>query len=147
MTKEILLSLKGLQMENTEDGQELETITPAEYYQRGGNHYVLYEEVMEGFSDITKNMIKFRDSAMEVTKKGLVNVHMVFEEKRKNMTSYATPYGNVLIGIDTESIQVQEQENRITVEVEYALEANYQHLADCRIEMDIRPRQAGLELS
>lgn len=147
MTKEVLLSLKGLQMENTTDAQELETITPAKYYQWGENHYILYDEVMEGFSDITRNMIKFQENALEVTKKGLVNVHMIFEENRKNMTNYATPYGNILIGIDTESVLVQEQENRITVEVDYALEANYQHLADCKIEMDIRPRQEGMKLS
>ena len=146
MTKEILLSLKGLQMENREDAQAMETITPADYYQRNGSHYVIYEEIMEGFTAATKSRIKFNDSCLEVSKKGSVNVQMLFEENKKSMTSYMTPYGNILIGIDTESISVEERENQIHVEVEYTLEANYQHLADCRIEMELRPREEGIEL-
>ena len=146
MTKDIFLSLKGLQIENSEQAQELETITPADYYLRNGSHYVIYDEVTEGFEENTRNMIKFNDSCVEVSKKGLVNVHMVFEENKKNMTSDMTPYGNILIGIDTGSIFVEEEEKRIHVEVAYTLEANYQYLADCRIEMNIKPRQEGMDL-
>ena len=146
MTKDIFLSLKGLQIENSEQAQELETITPADYYLRNGSHYVIYDEVTEGFEENTRNMIKFNDSCVEVSKKGLVNVHMVFEENKKNMTSYMTPYGNILIGIDTGSIFVEEEEKRIHVEVAYTREANYQYLADCRIEMNIKPRQEGMDL-
>ena len=147
MVKEVLLTLKGLQFAVNEEGAEaLETITPAEYYKKNESHYVIYEEVMEGFSDPTKNIIKFKGSQVEVTKKGLMNVHMVFEEKKKNMTSYVTPYGNILIGIDTADIAVEEEEDCIKVDVRYALEANYEHLADCRIEMNIRPREDGISL-
>lgn len=146
MTKEVLLALKGLRLENADGGQELETITAADYYLKNGSHYVLYDEVMEGFDDVTKNLIKFKDSCLEVTKKGLINVHMVFEENKKNMTSYATPYGNILIGIDTGNVSVEEKEKEIRVEVDYTLEANYQYLADCKIEMKICPREEGLRL-
>lgn len=146
MTKEVLLSLKGLQLESGEAGQELETITPADYYMRNGSHYIIYDEVMEGFDDVTKNMIKFQDSCLEVTKKGLVNVHMVFERNKKNMTSYATPYGNILIGIDTGAFLLEEEADQIKVQVAYTLEANYQFLADCKIEMNICPRETGMRL-
>lgn len=146
MTKEVLLSLKGLQLENGDGGQELETITAADYYMKNGSHYVLYDEVTEGFDDVTKNMIKFHDSCLEVTKKGLTNVHMVFEENQKNMTSYMTPYGNILIGIDTESVLVEETDRQIKVQVAYTLEFNYQYLADCRIEMMICPKEEGMRL-
>lgn len=148
MEKEVLLALKGLQFAMNEEGaQALETITPAEYYKRNNSHYIIYDEITEGFSDITKNVIKFKDSQVEVTKKGLINVHMVFEENKKNMTSYATPYGNILIGIDTGAVRIEEQSDRIQVNVEYTLEANYEHMADCKIEMDIRARGEGLILS
>ncbi len=148
MEKEVLIALKGLQFALDEEGANaLETITPAEYYKRNDSHYVIFEELMEGFTDTTKNVIKFRDSQLEVTKKGLVNVHMVFEENRKNMTSYATPFGNILIGIDTDEVEIREEEDRIQVNVAYTLEANYEHMADCKIEMSIRPREEGLAFS
>lgn len=148
MEKEVLLALKGLQFAMDEEGaQALETITPAEYYKKNNSHYIIYDEVAEGFGDSTKNIIKFTDSQMEVTKRGLVNVHMVFEEKKKNMTSYVTPFGNILIGIDTDEVHIKEDPDRINVNVAYSLEANYEHMADCRIEMNIRPREEGLKLS
>lgn len=147
MEKEVLLALKGLQFSMDEEGaQALETITPAEYYKKNNSHYVIYDEVTEGFEDSTKNIIKFSDSQMEVTKRGLVNVHMIFEEKKKNMTSYITPFGNIMIGIDTDKVDIKEDQDRIKVNVAYSLEANYEHMADCRIEMNIRPREEGLKL-
>jgi uncharacterized beta-barrel protein YwiB (DUF1934 family) len=105
---------------------------------------VVYEEMMEGFSDSTKNMIKFKDSQLEVIKKGTVNVHMIFEQNKKNMTSYQTPFGNILIGIDTDTVDIVEEPNQIKVNVSYSLEANYEHMADCRIEMNIRKREDGI---
>lgn len=147
MEKEVLLALKGLQFAMDEEGaQALETITPAEYYKRNDSHYVVYDEITEGFTDTTKSIIKFRDSQVEVTKKGLVNVHMVFEEKKKNMTSYSTPFGSILIGIDTDEIKIKEEDDKIYVNVVYSLEANYEHMADCKIEMSIRSRGERLEL-
>lgn len=148
MEKEVLLALKGLQFAVDEEGgaQALETITAAEFYERGGSRFVIYDEVTEGFEDTTRNMIKFKDSLVEVTKKGLMNVHMVFEENKKNMTSYQTPFGNILIGIDTGKINIEENTDNIRICVDYTLEANYEHLADCRIEMNIRNREDGMEL-
>ncbi len=145
MTKEVFLSLKGLQMESGQEAQEMETITPAEYYRKKDSHYVIYEEMTEGFSEKTRNMIKFRDSYLEVSKKGLFNVHMIFEKNKKNMTSYMTPYGNIMIGIDTESVLLKESEEQIKLLVEYSLEANYQHLADCKIELELQSRENGIQ--
>ena len=144
MTKDVFLSLKGLQMESSEDPQEMQTITPADYYRKKDSHYVIYDEMTEGFKEVTKNVIKFKDSYLEVTKKGLINVHMVFEKNKKNMTSYMTPYGNILIGIDTEAISLEEKEDQIRLEVAYSLDANYQHLADCKIELELRSRENGI---
>lgn len=145
MKKDVLLALKGLQfsLDEAQNETALETITPAEYYKRGGSHYLIYDEVMEGFTDTTKSIIKFQENRLELTKKGLVNVHMLFEENRKNMSSYHTPFGNIMIGIDTASIKCMEEEENIRVEVNYELEVNYEHLADCKIEMKVCPRDKG----
>ena len=137
MTKDVLLSIKGLQFEAENEAADLETITAAQYYKKNDSHYIIYEEATEGFSDRTKNRIKWNGRSLDLTKRGLVNVHMIFEEKKKNMTDDQTPFGNIMIGIDTRQIRMEEQENHIRVDVEYALEVNYEHLADCRISMNI----------
>lgn len=142
MDKNVLVALKGLQFTiGAIEEQRLETIIPAQYYNKNNNHYVIYDEVMEGFEDTTKNMIKFHDSLVEVRKRGLINVHMIFEENKVNMANYVTPFGDIMIGIDTSEIQVKEQEDRISVKVSYSLEANYEHMADCCFEINITDRE------
>jgi len=140
MTKEVLLAIKGLQFDAGSDDTDIETVTSAEYYKRNNSHYVIYDEVSEGMEGTTKNVIKFKDNSLDLTKKGLVNVHMIFEENKKNMTNYSTPFGDILIGIDARKIRMQEDQQQIKVDVDYALEVNYEHLADCRISMNIRSR-------
>lgn len=145
MTKDVLLALKGLQFDGSSQ-ENVTTILPAEYYERNGKHYVVYDEVMEGLSGNTKNIIKFRDKEMDVTKKGVVNVHLLFEENRKNLSSYGTPFGEIMVGIYTNHVRLQEKEELIQVQVDYDLELNYEHLADCSISMDIRPLHDSEEL-
>lgn len=145
MTKEVLLSIRGLQFEGANDANDLETITAAEYYKKNDSHYVIYEEATEGFQDTTKNIIKWNGETLELTKRGLVNVHMIFEEKKKNMTDYRTPFGSILIGIDTKQIQVAESEEQISVDVDYVLGVNYEYLADCKISMHVRAKECGTQ--
>ena len=47
----------------------------------------------------------------------------------------------MLVGIDAYRVDVQEKEEEITVEVEYALEINNEHLADCHIRILANPKQ------
>ncbi len=141
MNKEVLISIRGLQFEEGTDENKIETITAGDYYKKNDYHYVVYDELTEGFEESTKNIIKFNDRELYLTKHGLVNVHMVFEENKKNITNYVTPYGSILIGIETEKVDLKEEEKRIRVDVLYSLEVNYEHLADCNIVMDIREKK------
>lgn len=142
MTKDVVISIKGLQFEGDMDSDKIETITMGEYYEKNGGHYIIYDEVKEGFAQETKSIIHLKGKELNITKRGLINVHMVFEEHKKNMTSYMTPYGSVLIGVDTKKVTLVEKKEEMQVLVDYALEINYEHLADCKIMMDIRSKEA-----
>lgn len=143
MTKDVLLAIKGLQLDASAEESNVQTITAAEYYKRNNSHYVVFDEATEGTAENTKNIIKFREKTLELTKKGLVNVHMIFEENKKSLTNYSTPFGDILIGIDAKKITLSDEEDMIRINVDYALEINYEFLADCKISMEISEREAG----
>ncbi len=143
MTKDVLITICGLQFMDEEGSEPVEVITAGEYYYRNGKHYILYDEVMEGFDGITKNRIKIGEDCMDISKKGVSNVHMSFERNKKNLTSYQTPYGNLLIGIDARKLYIEEEENSLDIKVEYDLEVNYEHLAECSLTMNVRSKEAG----
>ena len=48
-----------------------------------------------------------------------------------------------MLGINAKDIRITEEENDISVDVRYALELNYEHLADCTIKMAIQSRETG----
>ncbi len=142
MTKEVLLTLQGLQFDQREtDADKIEMVTVGDYFKKNDRHYVVYEEVTEGFEQPTKNRLKFSDHMVELTRNGLVNVHMVFQENKKNMSNYNTPFGQILVGIDTKRINIEEKEDNIVVDVDYALDINYEFLSDCHIKIDIRSKE------
>jgi uncharacterized beta-barrel protein YwiB (DUF1934 family) len=141
MTKEVLVAITGLQFDMDSEESDITTITAGEYYKRNNSHYVLYDEVVEGTEGNTKNVVKFRDNMLELTKKGYINTHMIFEVDKKNLTNYSTPFGDILIGIDAKKVTLKEEENKITVNVDYTLEANYEFLAECKLTMEIAEKE------
>ena len=141
MTQKVMLMIQGLQTnQGGEDAGQIETVVSGDYYKKNDKHYVIYEEAGEGFEQLTRNRLKFSKDIVELSRSGSVNAHMVFRENKKNLTSYNTPFGQILMGIDTKKIQIQEQENRITVEVEYSLYDGDEFLSDCHTKIDIIPR-------
>ena len=73
MTKDVLIAIEGMQFEGATDPEEIEVIQRGQYYERNGSHYLLYDEPVEGTSDIIKNRIKFKDNEVQVAKKGAVS--------------------------------------------------------------------------
>ena len=143
MTKEVLIHIRGLHTPGESDGQEepLELITPGEYYYRNKTHYLLYDEVMEGFTEPTHNMIKIRPGLMEVRKRGVVNVQMIFEKDKKNLTCYHTPFGRLEMEVAATRILMRESASGLEIHAEYALGMNGSPVTDC--VMDIRAVPKG----
>lgn len=147
MTKEVLVNISGLQMDVNEmeqnDEEPIEVLSPGNYFFKDGKHYIFFEEISEGISGVTKTQIKITDNEkVEVIKKGISNTHMIFDTNQKNRSYYDTPYGQLNLGVFTKNIMVDETENNINIKVEYALDVNYEPLAECSIRINIKPRDA-----
>lgn len=140
MTKEVIITICGLQAGPDTDGEPIEMITTGEYFYKNNKHYILYEEVMEGETKTNKNRIKLSPGKMELTKSGMVSTHMLFEENTKNMTHYDTPYGTLNMGIDTKKISIEESGHEMNIAVDYALEMNQEFVADCNITIHVKSK-------
>lgn len=147
MTKDVLVSISGMQMAindgESNDDEPIEVLSPGTYYYKNGKHYVFFEEVAEGLQGVTKTQIKWKDSELlEVSKKGLSNVHMIFERNKKNRCYYDTPFGRLNLGIFMTDMLVDEKENYIHIQAEYSLDVNCEPLADCSIQIHICPKDS-----
>lgn len=145
MTKEVLVSISGLQMAVNEmesnDDDPIEILSPGTYYFKEGTHYIFFEEVAEGVPGVTKTQIRLKGKeSLEVMKKGPCQMHMVFEKDKNNRCYYHTPFGQLNLGICTSEIVVDETEDNINIRAEYGLDVNYEPLAECTIRINIKPR-------
>ena len=138
MNREVMLSISGLHAGGEADNGSVETMAEAEYFYKNGSHYIIYEEKAEGFEKTSKCRIKFKENILELTRQGLLETHMIFEKDKKHMTMYQTPYGQMLLEVDTRKLLIMETDNSIRVLVEYILEADGAYLSDSKIEIVIR---------
>lgn len=146
MTKEVVVRVRGIQFviggdQRQEEAEPVEVFSMGEYYFRNGTHYIKYDEMMGGFTEKTQNLIKIRDHSVELRKKGLTNVHMVFEEQKKNISYYQTPFGTMEMGIAATRVDMKQEEDEMNVHIEYALEVNESHVADCDIQIGVASRE------
>ena len=135
MNKEVIVTISGL---HSTDGENLVTRVCGEYFRRNDIHYCVYQEQDEDSGRTTKCTIKIKGRSMEMLRQGQLRTHMVFEEGRKHITDYQTPYGQMLLGVETGSVRVFETDNCIRAVVEYTLEADGAYLSDSKIEVTIR---------
>lgn len=156
MTKDVLVSISGRHVdmltgseteaaEGYEVGDDsIEVVTPANYYCRNGKHYIIYEEVLEGSSETIRNKIKITGTdSVEIMKSGMASSHMVFEKNKKNLTYYRTPYGQMLVGVNTRNMEITVKDDKIAVFVDYELDVNHEPMADCKIKMNIMSKNSG----
>jgi uncharacterized beta-barrel protein YwiB (DUF1934 family) len=145
MTKDVLVTISGMQFDTESEGapEPVEVTCPGTYYKKNGKHYVMYEEIIEGFSGVTKNTLKLQPDSLDIMKRGVSNVHMVFEKNKKNMTCYNMPFGSLMMGIDARGVTVEETEDHIHAIINYELEVNYEKMADCEITIDIHSKEGG----
>lgn len=136
MTKDVLISVSGLQFE-TGENQAVEAVSRGEYYFRNGKHFLIYDELLEENGETSRCMIKISDRAVEVSKKGAVNVHMLFEKGSSNMTFYTTPFGDMLLELTTHEISWEENEDAMQLKLSYGLDINYQHVSECELSVRV----------
>ena len=112
MTKDVLLSISGLHQDVTgieaqgdEPGNEpIEVIAPANYYEKNGKHYVIYDELVEGIPGTIKNKVRIMDDRkVEIIKSGITNTHMVFELQILSVDFPVQTTGSLLLCLHSRS--------------------------------------------
>lgn len=136
MTWKVRVTVKGYQSDVSEE--PIEVVSKGECRFQSGKYYILYEEIDEGEngdSGITRNMLKIEESGrhVELVKKGVVNAVMVFDQEQAASSFYETPYGKILMEINTYHINFINQEDKLEVELGYILNMNHQPVSKNRI--------------
>jgi len=141
MKKNVVITVRGLQRAVSDD-EPVEVISAGTYLRKDDTHYLSYEEADED-GKITKNRIKITRESIEMTKQGGITTQMIFVKGQKQYTCYATPFGDLTLGITTKHIQVAEEKQQVSVALHYDLEVNGTHMSECELDIEVKECMAG----
>lgn len=137
MTKDIILTISGLHATDGEQDDPVELISPGQYFQKNGKHYVLFEEVMEGIDGVIKSTIKFTEDRVELLRSGAASARMVFQKDQEHQTIYQTPMGPLSMSVYTDHIETELGEEQMNLEIHYSLKTEGIVITESTVCMNI----------
>ncbi len=141
MKKNVVITVRGLQRA-VDDNEPVEVISAGTYLRKSDVHYLSYEEADED-GKITKNRIKITPESIEMTKQGGITTQMIFVRGQKQYACYATPFGELTLGMTTKYIKVTDEEQQVSAELRYDLEINGAHMSECELDINVKECMAG----
>ena len=142
MTRNVIISLTGLQDAMEEEEAPIEVISFGQYYKKGEKHYLLYEETEEN-GRATKCRIKFSEKELELQKRDRSGTRLLFLPGEEYLTNYDTPYGSLLVGVITHSLELYEEEGFLRATLRYGLEINSEKTGECTLVLKVQSCEQG----
>ncbi len=138
MTKDVTIKILGVVFDPQGSDEQMEVNTVGTYYFKDRKHYLLFEEKPEASKEGIRNRIRFDSQSLHLKKSGETGVNLLFEEGKKNVSTYVTPFGSFPVGVRAEEIRVTETETCIEAEIGYTMEFNETESTVHRIHIVVR---------
>lgn len=105
----------------------MELVTRGTLSQEDGVYTLTYQESEVTGMEGTQTTILVEQDGERVTlmRSGGYNSQMVFEEGRRHLSMYNTPYGAMAIGVNTRHLLAEVEEAGGCIEVDYTLEVEH----------------------
>lgn len=139
MEKDVIISIKSQQQGQGMDEEPIELVTEGKLEVLEGGCYTLSyaESEVTGLAG-TLTTIQVEPERVTLQRVGAVNSQMVFEEGRRHLSVYDTPYGALSVGIHTRKMRCSLNEMGGEVEVHYAIEIEHGTVGQIVFHMNVR---------
>ena len=121
MRENVIISIKGKQV-NENGPDEMELVTEGRMICNDKGVLVSYQETELTGLQGTTTMLRINGPVVTLLREGTVNSQMVFEEGRRHLSMYETPYGSMSVGINTRRVKNTISETGGDLEIDYAIE-------------------------
>lgn len=123
MTDNVIISIKGRQLYAESSPDEVELVTSGTLKRDGAGGYIVsYAETELTGLEGTTTRLHVDGGRVTLLREGNVNSQMVFEEGRRHLSMYETPYGALSIGVNTRRMRSTLGEAGGDLEIDYAIE-------------------------
>ena len=122
-TDNVIISIKGKQLYAECAPEEIELVTAGTMERDGqGGCTISYQESELTGLEGTTTRVHIDGGRVTLLREGNTNSQMVFEEGRRHLSMYETPYGALSIGVNTRRMRSTVDEAGGDLEIDYAIE-------------------------
>ena len=136
--KDYIITIKGLQSYDDDDNVDIEMMAECDFASEDSKFFIDYDETEATGMEGTSTTIEIDSNYVSLTRSGSVETTMLFIEGRQTASYYETPYGTMMMGINTESVNTDLNENGGKVNVKYSMSMNNLFSGTNTFEINVR---------
>ncbi|MDO4270855.1 MAG: DUF1934 domain-containing protein [Eubacteriales bacterium] len=136
MKKNVWLSISSTQQFADCDEEQIDLVTAAVLYERGGKYYIAYDESELTGLEGTRTTLKLDGKTVSLIRTGAYPSHMLFAEDERHVGLYQTPVGEgVAIATHTSHIRNTVGEKGGELVIDYTVEVDNSVMGEHHFEM------------
>ena len=138
MEKDVIISIRGTQDYSGTDPDTMELVTEGKLAVQDGALRLSYEESELTGMEGTTTVFQVEPEKVTLLRLGSVQSEMVFEEGRRHMSLYSTPYGNMEIGVRARRLNSTLELTGGRLEIDYDIEINHMLAGQSLFRIDVQ---------
>ena len=138
MEKDVIISIRGTQDYSGTDPDTMELVTEGKLAVQDGALRLSYEESELTGMEGTTTVFQVEPEKVTLLRLGSVQSEMVFEEGRRHMSLYSTPYGNMEIGVRARRLNSTLELTGGRLGIDYDIEINHMLAGQSLFRIDVR---------
>ena len=135
MEKDVIISIRGMQDFEGVGNDAIELVTEGRLRQEGEAGFLL-----TGL-DGTTTTFQIDQDKVTLMRTGEVNSQMVFEEGKRHLSLYETPYGALTVGVNTRRMNLNLDAAGGDIEIDYAIEIDHTVAGENLFRINVREQK------
>ena len=136
MNKKAIITVDSAVLNEEED--IISVVTPGDFYEIQDGFKVEYNETKISGMEGTKTTIIIRKNSFDLIREGTTETKMEFENNKRTVSLYKTPYGVLDVKIATKKLDININEDGGTINTRYILEIGDQTALKTNLTIDIK---------
>ena len=144
MEKEVVISIKGMQKYEGTPPDAMELVTKGSLTREGESYTLSYQESELTGLEGTLTTIQVDGEQVTLMRIGEFNSQLVFQEGRRHLSMYNTPYGAMSVGVHTRHLLAQLSDQGGDIEVDYEIEVDHAMAGRNIFRINVKEAAIGL---
>lgn len=139
----VMISVKARQSFEGMESDTIELVTEGQFDRDGAGYTLRYRESEATGMEGTTTIIRVEDGRVTLLRDGPFQSQMVFEEGRRHLSLYQTPYGAMEVGVHTGHLRNGLNDAGGDLEIDYHLEVDHRLAGSNLFRIHVRPQTPG----